>query len=171
MSQRGSSRHSRIALANKSSNHNNNFNNLVQSTSKRQAIMPRATARDAPDDLDQLSPEASASPIDQNEDIHLPCSQCKLLQPIETFPIRLATLVPFRICKLHTWYWTETRQSTWAPSTVYRIREIFGFIKARVEQGVRHGEEEAWVVKGTASSMMETVETIAKIGTWTTSKV
>ena len=42
------------------------------------------------------------------------CSQCKNILPLSKFPVCVATLQPYLVCKTHGWYY-RARQSVWAP--------------------------------------------------------
>lgn len=90
------------------------------------------------------------------------CSQCGERNPAAGFPIRLATLEPYLICKLHAWYWTAAvKAKNWAPERVSQFSEIIEFVKAG------NGAGGTWMVLGRAEERQLMLERITAQGDWT----
>lgn len=88
------------------------------------------------------------------------CSQCKETDP-NAFPIRLATLEPYLVCKAHDWYWSEAvKAKNWAPESVSRFSEIIEFVK----EG--NGEGMSWMVEGQAKDRDGMVGAITALRNW-----
>lgn len=137
---------------------------------------PPKPAPEHPFDLPVYSPAASTSTprptpsVDpslppQNGGVELArCSQCRHELPASRFPIRIASLTPYQICKGHEWYWTEEKKlSHWAPEEVVEIGTVCSDV---VDRLMGRGNVEAWVVEGGEEDRGAIVERVAMVGDW-----
>lgn len=91
------------------------------------------------------------------------CSQCREGRSSE-FPIRIASLEPYVICRAHTWYWTEAvKAKNWAPEVLSVIGDVVGDILDNIA-GI--GTTTTWVVDGREGDRAALLECIETAGNW-----
>lgn len=97
------------------------------------------------------------------------CSQCKADVPLDRFPIRLATLTPFQVCKSHVWYWPEKKKSShWAPDGASQLDEVCRDVATRL---VGPASVDTWIVRGKDSDREYITQRVAQVGDWETEKL
>lgn len=92
------------------------------------------------------------------------CSQCKQVSPLNAFPTRIATLLPYLVCKTHQWYWTEDKRTTyWAPDVESTVEEVC--------DGLADQPDAGWIVPGGQEERERLVYKITQTGGWSSTQV
>lgn len=106
---------------------------------------------------------------EEDEDTRHRCSQCKLELPRSRFPLRLATLQPFVVCKTHEWYWTpERRELQWAPEQDSTIELVCREVRRLAQAGQDEKIAGTWMIKGGSDDRGAVVQRISNPDLWTT---
>jgi hypothetical protein len=98
------------------------------------------------------------------------CTQCRASADMTQFPLRVTSLEPHNVCKLHGWYWTEDKVAgSWAPEWTVDLATVFG------DMGRRNsgpGTHDVWVLEASEEiSEMLIVTKFAMFGDWKTSQM